>query len=123
MDTKLVQYLDLLKVSLRSVMTTQLISSRFVQDKDGELKAQRMAMTHMDTVTGDGDTDHPSNRKRMSKLNSTKWKPLGLRWREDEPREWLLLVLIWKLSRISPGVTLLSLLEKSGTHSKLTSMP
>ena len=104
-------------------MTTQSIPSRSVQAKDGVLKDQRMAMTHMDTVTGDGDTDHPSNRKRMSKLSSTQWTPLGLKWREEEPREWLLLVLKWRLSRISPGETLLSLLEKSGTHSKLTSMP
>ena len=80
-------------------------------------------MIHMDTVTGDGDTDHPSNRKRMSRPNSTKWTPLGLKWREEELREWLLLVSKWKLSKISLGETSPLLLEKSGMHNKLTSIP
>ena len=104
-------------------MTTQLTSSRNAQNKDGVLKVQRMAMTHTDMETGDGDSEHPRHRRRRSRPSLTRWKPPGLKWREEEPREWLLLVLRLRLSSPLPGMTSLSLSEKSGTLSKPTSIP
>ena len=102
-------------------MTTQLISLRKHQNTDGELKAQKTVMTHMDMVTGDGDSVNPRLSIRKFKHVLLIWKLSGHAWRLRELLEWLLPTLNSRAFSQLLSVNLMMLLLSSKLLWKLTS--
>ena len=96
MDTELAQSLDSENSSLRSLPTvtvtlalqTQSISLRRDQNKDGVLKAQRMATILSDTVIKALDSDHLRPNTRRSRRSSLPTRLLSTRLSQSTKQEW-----------------------------------
>ena len=96
MVTELAQSLDSENSSLRSLPTatvtlalqTQSISLRRDQNKDGVLKAQRMATIHSDMVIKALDSDHLRPNTRRLKQSSLPTKLLSTRLSLSTKQEW-----------------------------------